>query len=31
LAGSGKLSTLAYSAVHSFKNLRWNRMFRIPN
>jgi signal peptidase I len=28
---SGKLSTLAYSAVQSFKSLRWNRMFRIPN
>jgi signal peptidase I len=31
VAGSGKLSTLAYSAIHSFKSLRWNRMFRIPN
>jgi signal peptidase I len=30
-AGSGKLSTLAYSAIHSFRNLRWNRMFRVPN
>lgn len=30
-SGSGKLSTLAYSAVHSFKGLRWSRMFRIPN
>jgi signal peptidase I len=30
-SGSGKLSTLAYSAIHSFKNLRWSRMFRIPN
>ena len=30
-SGSGKLSTLAYSAVQSFKGLRWNRMFRVPN
>jgi len=30
-SASGKLSTLAYSAVHSFKGLRWKRMFRIPN
>ena len=30
-SGSGKLAALAYSAIHSFKNLRWNRMFRIPN
>jgi signal peptidase I len=29
-AGSGKLSTLAYSAVKSVKGLRWKRMFRIP-
>jgi signal peptidase I len=29
-AASGKLSTLAYSAVRSVKGLRWNRMFRIP-
>ena len=28
---SGKLSTLAYSAVQSVKGLRWKRMFRIPN
>ena len=27
---SGKLSTLAYSAIQSVKSLRWNRMFRIP-
>jgi hypothetical protein len=27
---SGKLSTLAYSAVQSFKGLRWKRMLRIP-
>lgn len=31
VTGSGKLSTLAYSAIQSFKSLRWNRMFRIPN
>lgn len=30
-SGSGKLSTLAYSAVQSLKGLRWNRMFRVPN
>jgi signal peptidase I len=30
-SGSGRLSTLAYSAIHSFRNLRWNRMFRVPN
>src|SRR3974390_2285116 len=30
-SASGKLSTLAYSAVQSFKGLRWKRMFRIPN
>jgi len=30
-SGSGRLSTLAYSAVQSFKGLRWNRMFRVPN
>ena len=30
-SGSGKLSTLAYSAIQSVKSLRWNRMFRIPN
>jgi signal peptidase I len=29
-AASGKLSTLAYSAVQSVKGLRWKRMFRIP-
>ncbi len=29
-AASGKLSTLAYSAIQSVKSLRWNRMFRIP-
>jgi signal peptidase I len=28
---SGKLSTLAYSAVQSVKGLRWKRMFRIPD
>jgi signal peptidase I len=28
---SGKLSTLAYSAVESFKNLRWKRILQIPN
>jgi signal peptidase I len=28
---SGKLSTLAYSAVQSFKGLRWKRMFRVPD
>jgi signal peptidase I len=27
---SGKLSTLAYSAIQSVKGLRWKRMFRIP-
>ena len=31
VTGSGKLSTLAYSAIQSFKSLRWSRMFRIPN
>ncbi len=30
-SSSGKLSTLSYSAVQSFKGLRWKRMFRIPN
>jgi len=30
-SGSGKLSTLAYSAIQSVRSLRWNRMFRIPN
>lgn len=30
-AGSGKLSTLAYSAVQSIRGLRWRRMLRIPN
>lgn len=30
-SASGKLSTLAYSAVQSFKGLRWKRMFRIPD
>jgi hypothetical protein len=29
-ATSGKLSTLAYSAIQSVKGLRWKRMFRIP-
>src|SRR5271166_2698924 len=29
-AASGKLSTLAYSAVQSVRGLRWKRMFRIP-
>jgi len=28
---SGKLSTLAYSIVQSFKGLRWDRMFRVPH
>jgi signal peptidase I len=27
---SGKLATLAYSAIQSVKGLRWQRMFRIP-
>jgi signal peptidase I len=27
---SGKLSTLAYSALQSVKGLRWKRMFRVP-
>ena len=30
-SASGKLSTLAYSAIQSFKGLCWKRMFRIPN
>ncbi len=30
-APSDRLSTLAYSLVQSFKGLRWNRMFRVPN
>jgi signal peptidase I len=30
-AASGKLSTLAYSAIQSLKGLRWKRMFRIPH
>jgi signal peptidase I len=30
-ASSGKLSTLAYSAIHAVKGLRWKRMFRIPH
>jgi signal peptidase I len=30
-SASGKLSTLAYSAVQSLKSLRWSRMLRIPN
>jgi len=30
-SASGKLSTLAYSAVQSFKGLRWKRMFRVPD
>ena len=29
-AASGKLSTLAYSAIQSVKGLRWKRMLRIP-
>lgn len=29
-SASGKLSTLAYSAVQSVKGLRWKRMLRIP-
>jgi signal peptidase I len=29
-SASGKLSTLAYSAIQSVKGLRWKRMFRIP-
>jgi signal peptidase I len=28
---SGKLSTLAYSAIQSVRGLRWKRMFRIPH
>lgn len=31
VTSSGKLSTLAYSAVESFKSLRWKRILRIPN
>jgi signal peptidase I len=27
---SGKLSTLAYNLVQSFKGLRWDRMFHVP-
>jgi signal peptidase I len=27
---SGKLSTLAYNVIESVKNLRWRRIFRIP-
>jgi signal peptidase I len=27
---SGKLSTLAYNIIEAVKNLRWKRMFRIP-
>ena len=27
---SGKLSTLAYNIIETVKNLRWKRMFRIP-
>ena len=30
-AQSDRLSTLAYSLMQSFKGLRWNRMFRVPN
>jgi signal peptidase I len=30
-SASGKLSTLAYSAVQSVRGLRWKRMFRVPN
>ena len=29
-AASGKLSTLAYSAIQSVRGLRWKRMLRIP-
>jgi signal peptidase I len=29
-AASGKLSTLAYSAIQSVKGLRWKRLLRIP-
>jgi signal peptidase I len=29
-SASGRLSTLAYSAVQSIKGLRWKRMLRIP-
>ncbi len=29
-SSSGKLSTLAYNLVESVKELRWKRMFRIP-
>ena len=29
-SASGKLSTLAYNLVESVKELRWKRMFRIP-
>lgn len=28
---SDRLSTLAYGLVQSFKGLRWDRMFRVPN
>jgi signal peptidase I len=28
---SDRLSTLAYSLVHSFKGLRWDRMLRVPH
>jgi len=28
---SDRLSTLAYSLIQSFRGLRWNRMFRVPN
>ncbi len=31
LPSSDKLSTLAYSLVQSFKGLRWDRIFRVPN
>jgi hypothetical protein len=27
---SGKLSTLAYNIIATVKNLRWKRIFRIP-
>jgi len=30
-SASGKLSTLAYGAIESFKSLRWKRILRIPN
>jgi signal peptidase I len=30
-APSGKLSTLAYTVIHSVKGLRWDRMLRVPH